>query len=252
MSDTPAGNWPPRRDLRVARDMAERMTKPARFTGCLSASRFVRGIRQRHTARGTVRAPLERFFRRSSAMLAFASHIHRHEYRLGLLFERHSHPATRERTVLRSSVFWRNGVAPAVRLSALPRLPQVERIVARERRVDSTATIQTLIERVVGERRGERLRRQQPAARIAPAPSVPMIVRTAPSLSRPMEQASATPPARPTPEPWSGFPARVRSAAASPAETVPLSPSQIGRLTEQVVNAIDRRFTAHRERHGRI
>ena len=232
--------------------MAERMTKPVRFSGCLSAARFVRGIRQRHEARGMVRAPLERFFRRSSATLAFASHIHRHEYRLGLLFERHSHPTARERIVLRSSLVWRNGVAPATRLAALPRLPQVERIIARERRVESTATIQTLIERVVGERRGERSGRQQPAALIAPAPSVPMTVRTAPPLPRVPEQAPLTPPVRPGPESWSGFPARVRSIAASPAEVVPLSPSQIGRLTEQVVNAIDRRFTAHRERHGRI
>jgi hypothetical protein len=232
--------------------MAERMTTPARFTGCLSAARFVRGIRRRHEARGTARAPLERFVRRSAATLAFASHIHRHEYQLRLLFERHSHPTTRERTVLRSSLVVHTRVAPAAGLSALPRMAQVERIIARERRVESTATIQSLIERVVGDRRGERSGRHQAIARIVPAPSVPMIVRTAPPLPRLSEQGATTPPERPRAEPWSAFPTRARSVAASPAEPILLSPSQIGRLTEQVVNAIDRRFTAHRERHGRI
>ena len=39
-----------------------------------------------------------------------------------------------------------------------------------------------------------------------------------------------------------------RSAAAAP--TIPLSPSELARLTDDVVRAIDRRFVAHRERRG--
>jgi hypothetical protein len=42
-----------------------------------------------------------------------------------------------------------------------------------------------------------------------------------------------------------------RHAAASTA-TIPLSPSELSRLTDDVVRAIDRRFTAHRERRGVI
>jgi hypothetical protein len=33
---------------------------------------------------------------------------------------------------------------------------------------------------------------------------------------------------------------------------IPLTPSELSRLTDHVVTAIDRRFIAHRERHGRI
>jgi hypothetical protein len=40
--------------------------------------------------------------------------------------------------------------------------------------------------------------------------------------------------------------------AASAAATIPLSPSELARLTDDVVRAIDRRFTAHRERRGVI
>jgi len=252
VNKTPA--WQPvrRSDIRVTRDMTDRTKTPARFAGRLAAAAFVRGIRQRHEARKTMQTPLERYFRRGAAMLAFASHIHRHENRLSLLVERHTHPTTRERTVLRSSPVWRDAAAPAVRLLTSPRLPQVERIMARERRVESSATIQTLIERVVDERRGERSGQQPAPARIAPPPSVPMIVRTTPPQPRAVEPAATAPLGRSGAEPWNAFPGRGRSVAAGPAEAVPLSPSQIGRLTEQVVNAIDRRFTAHRERHGRI
>jgi len=40
--------------------------------------------------------------------------------------------------------------------------------------------------------------------------------------------------------------------ATTPAATIPLSPSELSRLTDDVVRAIDRRVTAHRERRGVI
>jgi hypothetical protein len=33
---------------------------------------------------------------------------------------------------------------------------------------------------------------------------------------------------------------------------IPLTPSELNQITDHVVGTIDRRFTAHRERHGRI
>ena len=40
--------------------------------------------------------------------------------------------------------------------------------------------------------------------------------------------------------------------ATTPAATIPLSPSELSRLTDDVVRALDRRFTAYRERRGAI
>ncbi len=38
----------------------------------------------------------------------------------------------------------------------------------------------------------------------------------------------------------------------SPAQPIPLSPSELNRLTEQVVRTIDQRIVSHRERMGVI
>jgi hypothetical protein len=239
------------RDLRVTRDPAGwPRRRVAGGPPAPSSADFARGILRRYGGRRGVRRPLDRIFRRSAAIAAFAGSYHRHEHWLGLRLERQLLPVLRERSVLRTSLFWR--VAPPVSVQpATPRPAFVERIFARERRTESTVTIRSLVERVVGARRAGRQGSEPIAARPEPAPAIPMIVRK-PAAPPALPERPAAPAAeRFTAEPWATPRPRARGPLAA-ADAIPLSPVQINRLTDQVVDAIDRRFTAYRERRGRI
>jgi len=132
-----------------------------------------------------------------------------------------------------------------------PHLRMLERIIAREQRVHAITT----------------LRDATNAAIAANAPPNSAQPTPPPSAARSVEMVTRRPPAPPpatTPEPKPSFPPTLRAPAqvwampsppprpGAPATPIPLSPAELGRLTDQVVRAIDRRVVATRERQGRI
>ena len=251
MSNTRVRSPTSRRTLRVTQDVAGWLGRRAGLVAPPSASEFVLGILRRYDGRRAIRAPLERFCRRGSAMLALTSHFHRHQHWLGLHLERHLHRPLRERIVQRSSLVWRVAAPPAATATAAAPAPAfVERIFSRERRIESTATIQSLVERVVNERHAGRPGAEPAIARIKAAPAIPMLVRKPPAPPTSPEQIASPRTEGFATESWGSQ--RLRARNVESPEAAPFSPAQISRLTDQVVNAIDRRFTAHRERHGRI
>jgi hypothetical protein len=131
-----------------------------------------------------------------------------------------------------------------------PQQPEfVQRIFARERRVESTTTIQSVVQRAATTQ-GRFSSTPAVATSFKQAPAVPMVTRRARVPAPTPEPARTVQTARRDVDAWLEAPVRFREQAKR--SPIPLTPSELGRLTDHVVNAIDRRFTAHRERFGRI
>jgi hypothetical protein len=238
------------RDIRVARGIATRARLQRRpIVGSTAA--FVRGVLLRHGGRRPLLRPLDRAFRRPFFAAVVTRHTHRHDQRASLRINLGVQPLLRQREIVRPFLAWRvpatlpSPIAPAWRTPDL-----VTRILARERRVESATTIRTLVERIVRERSRAEPETSTPPASVRPVPAVPMIVRRPAAPVASSEATRPRPPGRPDLADW-GAPAATPRPPAAPAP-IPLTPSELGRLTDHVVSAIDRRFTAHRERHGRI
>jgi hypothetical protein len=240
----------PQRDIRVARGIATRARLQRRLVIGNSAG-FVRGVLARHGGRRPVLRPLDPAFRRPFFAAVFNRHTHRHDQRTNLRIKLGLQPLLRQREIVRPFLAWRVP-APSVPSAAPPyRTPNlVTRILARERRVESATTIRTLVERIVRERSRAEPETSTPPALVRPVPAVPMIVRRPAAPVASSEATRPRPPGRPDLADWGAPAAAPRPVAAS--TPIPLTPSELGRLTDHVVSAIDRRFTAHRERHGRI
>ena len=249
MNNARSSRLVPRRDLRVTRRMGGRVALWQRPAINRSAVAFVQGILHRYGGRRAMPTPLDRIFRQHVLPVLYAAHSHRHEHRIGLRLH-HLHRVVRETTVIRPFFVDRVVASGTTTGAALPVPSFVERIFARERRVESTATIRSVVERIVGERGGNRPGVLPPVAVVRPAPDVPMIVRRPPPLRAQPEPAPASAPQIRVSDDWNTLPGRVRAATA--AAPIPLTPLELHRVTDHVVNAIDRRFIAHRERHGRI
>jgi hypothetical protein len=244
----------PQRDIRVARGIARGIATRARLQRrpiIASTAAFVRELLLRHGGRRSLLWPLDRAFRRSFFSAVFASHTHRHDQRANLRVTLGVQPLLRQREIIRPFLAWRVPAPPAPATALALRTPDlVTRLLARERGVESATTIRTLVERVVRERsRAEPETSIRPAS-VRPAPAVPMIVRRPAAPPASGEASHPRPPGRPDPSDW-GRPVTRPQPAAAPVP-IPLTPGELGRLTDHVVSAIDRRFTAHRERHGRI
>jgi hypothetical protein len=241
----------PDRGLHVARALAPSILRPRRQDIGQATGAFVRAVLVRHRGRRQALQPLDRAYRRNTFATIFAQHLHRHDHRTTLRLSLGLQPLLRQREVVRPFLAWR-----ARPLSAAPAVPAprpfdlITRITARERRVEQATTIRALIERAV--RAGDR--REGVAAPAAPAirpvAAVPMFVRRLLSPAAARETAAARGPEQPELAGWG--PSAIPPRAMSGVTPIPLTPSELSRLTDHVVTAIDRRFIAHRERHGRI
>ncbi|MBV9201152.1 MAG: hypothetical protein JO320_23265 [Alphaproteobacteria bacterium] len=212
---------------------------------------FVRGVLLRHGGRRPVLQPLDRAFRRPFFAMVFARHTHRHDQRTNLRIGLALQPLLRRREIVRPFVAWRAAAPGAAAAMPPQRSPDlVTRILARERRVESVAAIHTLLERIVREH--DRSRPVGPVAPMPapPAPAVPMIIRRPAAPPLPGEASRPHPHGRSDVADWGVPVAPPRPAV--PSAPIPFSPTELSRLTDHVVRAIDHRFTAHRERHGRI
>jgi len=240
---------PPQRDIRVARGIATRARLQRRPIIDNTAA-FVHGVLLRHGGRRAVVRPLDRAFRRPFFIAVFARHTHRHDQRANLRINLGLQPVLRQREIVRPFLAWRVPAPPAPTSAPAWRTPDlVTRILARERRVDSATTIRTLVERIVRERDRAEPGTLNPPTSVRPVPAVPMIGRRPAAPVASSEASRPRPPGRPDLGDWGVPVAAPRPVAPTP---IPLTPSELGRLTDHVVSAIDRRFTAHRERHGRI
>jgi hypothetical protein len=211
-------------------------------------------IRARH-ARGvaTLFGP-ERATRRLRAIAA-ATHRHFHQgdrQHFSLRFDMRLAPVVRVRAAPQPLLSWEPasdfaGAQPTAPPSA--RLSIVERIFARERRVETLMTMREALREVVTRRRGGGASAPPPP----PTPSarpVEMVVRH--PASSPPETARAAPPDAPheeTSERLLRPNIFTRPAVQTPAA---LSAAELGRVTDHVVCAIDRRLVAQRERRGKI
>jgi hypothetical protein len=213
---------------------------------------FARAIIARYRGRRGAARPLDRAFRRISAPTPFICHNMRNDIRLGnVRVDVRLQRQLRIRQAPRPLLAWRrtSGVAPVP--GALPKPGLIEPIFARERRVESTISICSIIERQSSARRVSYSPAPTTAkAAVKPVPAVPMIVRHLPPPAPAEQQTVPHPPNRRTPDEWSDAPLRARAQAK--AAPIPLTPAELNHITEHVVGAIDRRFVAHRERHGRI
>ena len=182
--------------------------------------------------------------------------MHRHYQgdiaRLALRFDIRLAPTMRARARPAPFLPWTGAphadVAPPA--GAAAHLALVQRIVARERRVESSTTMRDVLRDAVA---------RQPERAGAPPASPPPSARARPAemavhrLRAPTPEAARTaPPAAPGREADERVvrPILVRPAAID--ATAALSATELGRVTDHVVRAIDRRFVAQRERRGRI
>ena len=238
------------RDIRVARGIVARPS-PQRRRIIGNTAAFVRGVMLRHGGRRPLLRPLDRGFRHPFFAAVFVRHTHRHDQRANLRVNLSVQPLLRQREIVRPFLAWRvPALPPSVNVPAWRTPDLVTRLLARERRVESATTIRTLVERVVRERGRAEPERSTPLGSVRPVPALAMIVRRPAAPPASGEASRPRPPGRPDPADWGVAVATPRPAAA-PAP-IPLTPGELGRLTDHVVSAIDRRFTAHRERHGRI
>lgn len=222
-----------------------------RRSGAVDA--FVASILARH--RGSRRGwrPLERNFRlpvRPQPIILRPSHWHEHRLalRVGMLLQRQLRERPAPRPLAAGRVVF--VAARPMPLTAAFRPAVTERIFQRERRIERTRSIASRVERLVIKSAAARQPAvADPATYARRPPPLPMVARRPPEPRAEPTPSRQSPPRQAIDE-WAMAPARLRPAAATTA--LALDPGELGRLTDHVINAIDRRFTAHRERHGRV
>jgi hypothetical protein len=235
--------------MRVTRQRSRRSRRPHS-----PAAEFVAAVVARHT-RGVASwfAP-ERAARRPHAIPA-AVHHHLHQgdrQHFSLRFDIGLAPALGVRVEPTLFRPWKPAPPTAVAplpAPAAPRRSLVQRIVGRERRVETRMTMRKVLRDAV-----TRQREGADALPVPPSPPrarpVEMVVHrlriAAPELAR------AAPPAGPRGEAGERVlqPSVFRSTGTP--VPAPLSAAEIGRVTDHVVRAIDRRLVAQRERRGKI
>jgi hypothetical protein len=232
------------------------MRRGSRMDGGSSRiSGFVAAVLARH-ASGNARVPgTDRVTRRHGmlgASVARHTHLHVLQMRVHLAFRLAPHFRTRpDAAPLRA---WARPGGDGESLhptSAHARM--LERIVARERRVHTTANIRELLRDAVT---ASAAPRRTPSSDAAPAPpprphAVEMVVRRSSNTIAP--EAPAAPPTAPPATPRDTWAIPLTPLRPSPSITpIPLSPIELGRLTDRVVRALDRRAMAERERQGRV
>lgn len=237
------------RDIRVTRPW--RSVRGSRARGSRVAA-FVASLLARHARGVTTLFGPERVMRRQLAHAVAARHYHQGDTtRLALRFDIRLAPVTRTRAEAAPFLPWRatpdGDAAPTARPTAHSEM--VRRIVARDRRVRTATTMREVLREATA-----------PQATLAGAQAVPPppLPRTRPVemvVHRPRNPAydasARTPPTlstRPETEERTVLPVIRQAATASPQ----LSVTELGRVTDHVVRAIDRRFVAQRERRGRI
>jgi hypothetical protein len=182
-------------------------------------------------------------------MIARPAHI---DVRLALHFNAPVHSLASSRATGRPQIIDRTTASRSVPPRLVVKTAQrqlVERIFARQRRLDSTTRVQNLVELMTISRETARVvSRQVPL--FQPALAVPMITRRMPQPVPPQETRSVQEQAPRSVKVWST--SSDRQPNQSRVAPIPLTPSELSQLTDHVVNAIDRRFTAHRERFGRL
>jgi hypothetical protein len=213
---------------------------------------FVASILARHTIGRSRPLGPERVMRRPVATES-ASNAHHYLFQLPLALTLHLARPSRIRRV--AALFLRRQLAPSSEQLAPPRASvhtqMVERILAREHRVHAISRTREIF--------GWNSPAHTPTRAAERVPTAPAF--------RPVEFIPRRPPPR-APQPAAVPPAPAALAQQSPAAPIwigaaapprppvatapiPLSPAELGRLTNQVMRAIDKRVVAVRERQGR-
>ena len=217
------------------------------------AAAFADTVRARHASRAAAPpGPELAMRRRQTDGTIWVQHVHPQPAAPQIALSLHLQPILRVRADTAPMAAWhpeiRAASATPPPVSAHTRM--IERVVARERRVHSVVTARDLIREAGAPPPAVRAEVSTQLPRVQP---VEMAARRAP-------QAAAAPSAAGTAaaahEPPTPTPLRARLASDTPVRAaaapgaIPLSPGEIGRLTDQVVRAIDRRALAARERQG--
>ncbi len=232
------------------------VTRPWRMTRLLQrrgshAAEFAAAVLARH-GRGIITLfAQERVMRRPAAHPVTVQHFHQGGGITVLpQFAIRLSPAVSMQAAAAASQPWQPvaaaGAAPAERV--VTRQALVQRLLARERRVQTTTTMREVLRDIVASPPA----REGFAGRPLPvrAKPVEMVVHrarapiAAPPPARGMATASFDAVERIAPPP--------ASHAGSGGTALPLSAVELGRVTDHVVRAIDHRVVALRERHGRI
>jgi hypothetical protein len=195
----------------------------------------------------------ERATRRLRAIAA-ATHRHFHQgdrRHFSLRFDVRLAPAVRVRTAPQPLLPWEPGSGVAGAQPNAPRaarLSIVERIFTRERRVETRMTMREALREIVTQRAAG-----GPSAPPPPTPSarpVEMVVRSPPASRR--ESPRAAPPDAPREETSERILRPNIFTRPAVQARAALSAAELGRVTDHVVRAIDRRLVAQRERRGKI
>jgi hypothetical protein len=231
---------------------AIRPWRRSRSTASRAAS-FVAAIVARHGhGLATLFGP-ERVMRRSRAAAALSHHHHLGDtLTFAPRFNIRIEPVVRTRAAPAALLPWRETAARDAPLPARAsaQISMMQRIFAREQRVHSSETIRETLREILASTPTPgpaSIVAEPPRPRVKP---VVMLVRHPPTALK-----------DPTPPP-SRAPAPVERDDRHPAVTIfrpaaqhappGLSPIELGRVTDHVVRALDRRLTAQRERQGRI
>ena len=238
------------RDMRVMRRW--RRGRAAQHLGSRATAFAAAILARRGRSVVTLLGP-ERTARRLHALSTAVHHHHLGDStRLALRFDIRMTPAMRARAQPAPFLPWIAAPAAAMTLPApaAARLSLVQRIVARERRVETSMMMRE-------ERRAAVAQQREYAGAPALPPAAPWRARPVEMIvhrQRPPapEAARAATPAAPQEAANERvvWPSVVRlPTVQAPA---PLSAAELGRVTDHVVRAIDHRFLAQRERRGRI
>ena len=232
------------RDIRVTRAWRTALgskRQGSRISGFAAAvlARYARNV-------ATLFGP-ERVMRRHAARAASVRHFHRDGgVTVQPRFDIRLIPVVRTRAIPATLAPWRVTTPSSDAPAPPPRHAALQRIMARERRLDSTTPMQSVLHDIValpllgGETSHVpvRVKKLEMAVRRPPAP----VAEAPPPRSKVADPAGAGD--------WNSAPSTSRPVTI--AASFPLSATEIGRVTDHVVRAIDRRVVAIRERHGRI
>ncbi|MBS0559286.1 MAG: hypothetical protein JSR21_04450 [Proteobacteria bacterium] len=244
--------WMPR-GLRRLRTLSDAPSALPRRMARAGAAAFADAVRARHAARAaSAPGPEQAMRRRSTPAPSWTQHVHLHAAARRIALSLRLQPLLRLRADAAPAAPWRPAypAAPPARppVSAHTRL--IERVVAREHRVHSVVTARELMRDAAA---------PPPAARADAPPSAPraqpvlMAVRRAPAPpAAPPSAAASTTHDAPPPVPLRARLVADNAVRAAAPGAIPLSLGEIGRLTDHVVRAIDRRALAERERRGGV